>query len=217
MARLVPLCIAFPIALCACKSPSADAEPAPPAKRKPMEAKPVSIEELDFAPLLRQLEGQAIGLPENTPEGKAVKLVKEFRGADPVAPPASGEELWFGKSYAVNDAFYYLRLRHDTGFGTTLQPDGYLQENDANTLLEAVMEGKAPPVASGSLKYMSQAEPREPFAALTKAKGKSLVVTAQSPLWLRRKGDRLLVLETRSQDSSFRGAGRCAELWKVKR
>lgn len=186
----------------------------------------MTIDELDLDLLTRQFGAPIPGEAPVTPKDHAVRLLGEYRDAEPITPPASGEELWFGRSYGVNadttsgEGFVYVRLRPGAGFSTGLEPESGQEEADAQSLLDAVMGGKPAPAGNASLRYMRGAEPKEPFAPLVKTGGKSMAVSAKSPFWLRRKGNRMLLIERWSPHSAnrrtpFHGAGRYAELWKV--
>ncbi|MSU75843.1 MAG: hypothetical protein EXS55_05010 [Candidatus Magasanikbacteria bacterium] len=185
-------------------------------------------------------------------EDPAAQVVKEFMLAAPITTwPTDKEEVWFGKTYYADgpstsgDSYAFLRIKSGAGdytvvvnkenilpyagFISALDVDGYSQDNDAINLLQAIKKGELPTKPSesgknknGALEYITQAESRSGYFTLVKSIGKSTVISGKNPIWLRQKGDKLLVIERTSRSrfifststASF-SAGRYSELWRV--
>lgn len=241
--RCVPL--AALLSLAGCKSSPVDAKP-PPA---PIEtsavatgAKPMTTD-LDVDTLLNWFGPPIPGQPDPlVPKDDARRVVKDFKSGTPLtAFPTSGEEIWFGKSYLVyadgtsGETFQFLRFKPGRGeapgvdpavvlpwvaFTSSLETQSGAEEADATGLFAAVTKGAALQQGSGALKFIRAAKPVDGYHALLKSDGASKVLLEKDLRWLRKSGDRLLVLQRIVQFSGSskrpsHTAGRYAELWKL--
>jgi hypothetical protein len=195
------------------------------------------ITDLDVKDLLNRM-----GDPQDPPMpiDLAAKLLKDFGDADEfTAWPASGEELWFGRSYNVHadatsdDSFVFARLKPGktaadgfnvldySGFSVPLETADGAEEGDARSAMKALARGEQPSPTSAAVKYMRTTSPKDGWHAIAQIDGKSRVLIYNSPRWMRQKDGRMLLIEKLPIQSTvrrtpFHAAGRYAELWRVK-
>jgi hypothetical protein len=159
------------------------------------------------------------------PKDDAIRVLTRFRDADELALP-SGEELWFGRSYDVHadansfEGYVFCRLKRKggdvVGFASGLVVNGIDEDSAADSLLSAIQTGKNIGANNRAYQYMKTVEPDLGWAPLVRSDGKSTVLTARSPRWLRQKDGQLLMVERiPHQPNEFFSAGRYAELWRA--
>jgi hypothetical protein len=166
------------------------------------------------------------GKPALTPKDDAVRVLTEFRDAGPfVAVPASGEELWFGKTYDVaadthgSEGYVFCRIKAGappTAFASGLVTEGWQEEGDAANILRELEAGQ-PVKPSRGYHYMMTTAAEGGYAPLLRSDGTSSVMQGASPRWIRQSGARMLLVERLPghPTTHFDGAGRYAELWRV--
>jgi hypothetical protein len=166
------------------------------------------------------------GKPALMPKDDAVRVLTEFRDAEPfTAVPAAGEELWFGKTYDVTadthsfEGYLFCRIKAGApplAFATGLVTDGWQEEGDAANIFQELKTGQ-PVKPSHGYHYMMSTAPEGGYAPLVRSDGKSSVIQAASPRWIRQSGARMLLVERLpgSPTTHFNGAGHYAELWRV--
>jgi hypothetical protein len=139
------------------------------------------------------------------PSSPGCKLLRDFDTADTYVDLPAGKVIWYGESYGIGGApegtkepFFVNVEKNMTGWGVaarSLIPDNAKEKKDAEDLLAATKVGAARP-ASEAASFMRTAQPPGGLRNIVKTKGRShVLVETPSKVYLRRAGNRLLILE----------------------
>ena len=132
------------------------------------------------------------------------KLLKDFDQADTYVDMPASKVVWYGESYALvttdgtKEPFFANIEKTATGFGgaaRSLIPENPKEKKDADDLLAASKSARAVPTSEAA-KFMRSVAPPGGLRNIVKTKGRShAFVEAPTKVYLRRIGDRLLILE----------------------
>jgi hypothetical protein len=202
-----------------------DAPPAPSAKNAPAVHGSGVPADVDIV-----LVTSATGC-DKKPAHAGCKLLKEFDGAEPYVDMPKTKVVWYGESIGLGGAgdakvepFFVQVAPTATGFGAaarTLIPENAKEKKDATDLLAAAKTGRSMP-ASDAAKFMRDAPPPHGMMNIVLTKGRShALVETPTKVFLRRSGNRLLVLEHSGSPLGHDGTGAApatawiAETWLV--
>lgn len=176
----------------------------------------------------------SLGCDKN-PSLEGCRVLTDFEGADPLtALPSEGRDVWYGESHGLggaangNKELFFLQLENSSGStagsARSLIPENPTETADATTLLATVKRGAAAPKRSPAADFMrTAASPKGPhMLQATMGKSATLADPSGVKVFLRQKGDRVLIVEWEKGNllgHAKGGAGAvawCAELWKLK-
>lgn len=157
---------------------------------------------------------------DKKPTHAGCKLLKEFDAADPYVDMPKTKVVWYGESYGLGGAgdgkvepFFVQVAPTSAGFGASarsLIPENAKEKKDAADLLAAVKAGRAQPT-SAAADFMRNAAPPHGMLNVVLTKGRSHVLVDTPPkVFLRRTGNRLLVLEYSGSPLGHDSAGGAA-------
>jgi hypothetical protein len=208
------------LALAACR----DGATAPKTKA------PQMISDLDAKKLVNEL-GPRFAAPDKpalVPSDDAIRVMSDFRDGQAFVPPTT-ETLYYGMAYEVHadsnsyEAYFFCRLKPDAsgtvGFATSLKVDGWQEDGDAHGVAKHLRLGQ-PIGKSAAVDYMRTTTPDDGWSPLVATDGLSKALAAASPIWMRQKDNRLLIVQklnpnSKTRSTPYEAAGRYAELWKV--
>jgi hypothetical protein len=179
--------------------------------------------------------------------GEPCRILSEFATATELKDlPATGQDVWFGFSYAIGGTadkkreMFFLQVQRGytpspeptldpavidvSGSARALVPDDPSEEKDAVALLMALRKGDPAPAKSTAAEYLKTDAPKE-WRAMVKTTGASigLLMGAGDPhVFVRKAGTRVLVVEYDGgkllghADKGISAKAWCAELWKLK-
>lgn len=192
--------IGFTVMLAATSKPKKDdAPPQPTAKNAPVVpgvGVPVDIDIVNVT--------MATGC-DKKPAHAGCKLLRDFDGAEPYVDMPKTKVVWYGESIGLGGAgdakvepFFVQVAPTQAGFGASarsLIPENAKEKKDAADLLAAVKVGHSIP-ASEAAAFMRNATPPHGMLNVVLTKGRShALVETPTKVYLRRTGNRLLVLE----------------------
>ncbi|MBX3233112.1 MAG: hypothetical protein KIT84_13160 [Labilithrix sp.] len=212
------------------KSKSTSPEPAPSAAALPAETS-MTVEKMATQPDVSLAAVSVLARCATEKTHPACRLLKDFEAA-PTYTETAATVLWFGESIGIGGAgdttkeplFVTLELSPSglAGAARVLLYDDAAERKDGDALLAAVKQGKTIPTSKAA-KLMRTAPPANGPLKLAKTKGRSLAFVETPPkVYVRKSGDRLLVLEY-DPDSSLAHDSRSlsakawiAEAWLVR-
>lgn len=178
--------------------------------------------------------------------GDPCRILAEFASATELKElPATGQDVWFGFSYALGGTadkrreLFFLQIQRGytpspdpaldsavldvSGSARTLTPDGAAEDKDAIALLMALRKGDPAPPANKAAEYMTTNAPKQWRAIVGTAGGSlALLTDASAPhIFVRKSGKRVLVVEyDRGKlfghaDKGLFAKAWCAELYKL--
>ena len=160
---------------------------------------------------------------DKKPASTGCKLLKDFDQADAYVDLPSSKVVWFGESYALGatdgakEPFFANIEKTATGFGgaaRSLIPENPKEKKDSDDLLAATKAARAVPTSEAA-RFMRTATPVGGLRNIVKTKGRShAFVEAPTKVYLRRLGDRLLILEYSGSPLGHDSAGgQAATAW----
>lgn len=179
--------------------------------------------------------------------GEPCRILGEFATATELKDlPATGQDVWFGFSYAIGGSadkkreLFFLQIQRGytpspeptldpavldvSGSARALVPDDATEEKDAVALLMALRKGDPAPAGNKAAEYMRTNAPKD-WRAMVKTTGASIGVltgTGEPHVFVRKAGARVLVVEYDGGkllghvDKGITAKAWIAELWKLK-
>lgn len=160
---------------------------------------------------------------DKKPASVGCKLLRDFDQADAYVDLPASKAVWFGESYALGasdgakEPFFANIEKTATGFGgaaRSLIPENPKEKKDSDDLLAATKAARAVPTSEAAT-FMRTAAPVGGFRTVVKTKGRShALLDVPTKVYLRRIGDRLLILEYSGSPLGHDSAGgQAATAW----
>ena len=234
-ASLVVLGVFLGFNVATSKAPAGSGTPGP----TPVPSPTPTIAEKTFADLDVGAVKSALGC--SGAKSDACRILDDFAGASKLeeSPAAGATKVWLGQTFAVGGAaagtkqYFFLQIRQGSvatdpgiakesvlstvGTARWLRPDNASEEKASAALLLAVKAGKSAPAGNAAAAFVEKPAEQSILRAMVRTGGASTVIvkSGEHSAYVRRSGNRVLVIEYDKGALLDNAKAWCAEAWPL--